>query len=174
MKYFGFTSLGSVYKHIAVLKRKGVLSSEKASARSVTLTQAEQNATPPNSVELPFLGYIAEGLPIETFPQASRVTVPVSLVSDASRSYVLEVTGDSMIADGIRDGDWIVVEGRENAHPGETVVGIIGTEATMKRFFPNGTNIRLEPANKAHQPIEVAADDFKIQGVCRGLVRRYD
>lgn len=177
MKYFGFTSLGSVYKHIAVLKRKGVLSAEKASARSVTLTQEEQNATPTNSVELPFLGYIAAGMPIETFPQAGRVTVPVTMVSDASRSYVLEVTGDSMIDDGIRDGDKIVVEARESANSGQTVVALVeGGQTALKRFYNDtaGGTIKLVPANKNIETIILPAEKVKVQGVVKGLVRDYE
>jgi repressor LexA len=177
MKYFGFTSLGSVYKHIAVLKRKGVLSAEKASARSVTLTQEEQNATPSNSIELPFLGYIAAGMPIETFPQAGKVTVPVSMVSDASRSYVLEVTGDSMIDDGIRDGDKIVVEARDTANAGQTIVALVeGTQTTLKRFYNDAGqgNFRLVPANKNLESVIVSAAQLKIHGIVKGLVREYE
>ena len=157
MRHFGFSSLGSVYKHISVLKRRGILNAEKNSARSVVLATPERPSVAPGSVvEVPFLGIIAAGVPIETFPQAGTITVPSGMVSDARKSYVLQVRGDSMIDDHILDGDLIVVEARSTANPGETVVALLNrSETTLKRYHPEGEYVRLEPANPNFKPITV-------------------
>lgn len=174
MEHFGFNSLGSVYKHINVLKRKGVLLAEKSSARSVALTAPAAHYSIGRTVELPFLGQIAAGLPIETFPQAGTMSVLASLVKDPTKSYVLQVRGDSMIEDQIMDGDLIVVEAREVALPGETVVALVnGHETTLKRYYPQGQYVHLEAANPNYQPIIVRQDQLQIQGILLGLVRKY-
>lgn len=173
MAHFGFSSLGSVYKHINVLKRKGALMAQKNSARSIALSSDDLSS---RGLELPFLGYIAAGLPIETFPQAETMLVPVHLVSKPQKSYVLQVRGDSMIEDGITDGDFIVVEARATAQPGETVVALINKqETTLKRFYPeaDGELVRLEAANPNYDPIVVSRAQLTIQGVVRGLIRDY-
>ena len=175
MEHFGFSSLGSVYKHINVLKRRGVLSAEKNSARSISLV--EPGFMPNHSertVDLPFLGQIAAGVPIETFPQAGQIAVPADLVIKPQSSYVLQVKGDSMVEDHVLDGDLVIVEARSAATPGETVVALVnGSETTLKRYHPQGEYVRLEPANANYKPIVVKARDVVIQGVLLGMVRRY-
>ncbi len=173
MKHFGFSSLGSVYKHISVLKRRGVLSAEKNSARSVVLVQGDQKSVKGQTIELPFLGMIAAGSPLETFPQAGTMCVPSGMVQKPEDSFVLQVRGDSM-GDGIQEGDLVIVQSSSSARPGDTVVALIdGNETTLKRYFLDGNNVRLEPANPSYQPIVVAKDRVTIQGLLRGLIRRY-
>jgi repressor LexA len=100
--------------------------------------------------------------------------VPPQLRGEAPRDhYVLRVAGDSMIEEGIHDGDWVVVERREQAAVGEMVVALIGDEVTLKRFFPEGDRIRLQPSNAAMAPLRVPATDVRVQGIVVGLMRRY-
>jgi repressor LexA len=175
MAHFGFRSLGSVYKHVSVLKRKGALAAEKNSARSIALTRPDQQLPLGRMVELPFLGYVAAGIPIETIPQAGTMSIPASLVVDLNKSYILQVRGDSLTDDQILDGDLIIVEARSSATHGETIVALINrNETIVKRFCTDGPFVRLEGSNNPTiQPIVVRQEDVRIQGVVRGLLRRY-
>ncbi|HLX11041.1 MAG TPA: transcriptional repressor LexA, partial [Thermoanaerobaculia bacterium] len=136
---------------------------------------------PPGSDhDLPFYGRIAAGRPIEAVSGNERVTVPAHLLSsraaapaDASNHYVLRVVGDSMVEDGIHDGDFVIVLRREVAEAGEMVVALVGDEATLKRFYPEGTMVRLQPANPNMQPFRVPARDVRVQGVVVGLMRKF-
>lgn len=139
-----------------------------------------------NVVTLPVLGRVAAGLPIEYAEYDQSVEVPLSLFSrpvstshrpDLSEShYVLRVKGDSMIGDGILDGDYVVIEKRAQAEQGQTVVAMIGTEATIKRFYKKKNQIELRAANPAYEPILIDSmtetRDFRIEGVLVGLIRK--
>ena len=126
-------------------------------------------------VQLPFLGLIAAGQPIEAVADHERVDVPQHLLTSGNGGdhFVLKVRGDSMIDEGIHDGDLIVVQRREAATAGDMVVALVGDDATLKRFYPEGREIRLQPANPAMQPIRVPAADVRIQGIVVGLMRRF-
>lgn len=123
-------------------------------------------------VELPLLGTIAAGLPIEAVEQRESVRVPADMVG-RRETYVLKVRGSSMIGDGILDGDFVIVERRDHASNGETVVAMInGQEVTLKRFYIEADGVRLQPANPAMPPIYLRNGDFAIQGVMIGLLRK--
>lgn len=144
----------------------------------------------PSVVALPLLGRVAAGLPIEYAEYDQTVEVPLSLFSRpttkshrerfAENHYVLRVKGDSMIGDGILEGDYVIVEKRSTATAGETVVAMIGTEATIKRFYKKktstGTQIELRAANPNYEPILIDSltetRDFRIEGVMVGLIRK--
>ena len=105
---------------------------------------------------------------------AESIGVPADMVQDPTHSFVLRVQGDSMINEQIRDGDFVVIERRDTARDGETVVALIdGSEATLKRFFQDGKQVRLEPANPEMQPILVPAGRLQVQGVVVGVIRKY-
>jgi len=105
---------------------------------------------------------------------SESLAVPRPLFSErADEHFVLRVAGDSMIDEGIHDGDWVVVERRDSARPGEMVVALVGDEVTLKRFFPEGSQIRLQPANPAMAPLRFPAGDVRVQGIVVGLMRRY-
>ena len=124
--------------------------------------------------ELAFLGRIAAGRPIEALSGRETIAVPSLLFGDRAQDhYVLRVVGDSMIDEGIHDGDWVVIERRERAVPGEMVVALVGDEVTLKRFYPEGERVRLQPANPAMSPLRVTAADVRVQGIVVGLMRRY-
>ena len=167
---FGLSSVATVHKHVQHLVEKGLL--RKGWNRSRSLEP--QPPPGPGPVVLPLAGVVAAGAPIEAIEDVETIAVPAELVSPRAESFVLRVRGDSMIDEQIRDGDYVVVERRSEARDGETVVALVrGHEATLKKLQRRGSKVRLLPANSALAPIEVPAREVRIQGVVRGLLRRY-
>lgn len=170
---FGFSSYGTAYKHLKLLQQKGFLRRDWNQKRGIELIRAIPGAET-SERDLPFYGYIAAGRPIEALSGNERVTVPGHLLSPRGGDhYVLRVSGVSMINEGIYDGDFVIVLRREQAEPGEMVVALVGDEATLKRFYPEGPMVRLQPANPDMQPIRVPARDVRVQGVVVGLMRKF-
>lgn len=168
----GVSSLATVHEHLQTLTKKGVIRRFEGAVRGIELLD-KSAATVTNGIELPVLGFIAAGQPIEpiTDPNATLKVSP-SMVSGKRRSYVLQVRGDSMIDEGILDGDFVVIEENKEARDGEIVVALLDNGlATLKKFFKEATRIRLEPANSSMSPI--FAKNVKIQGKVVGLVRRF-
>ncbi len=169
-EHFGFSSYGTAYKHLKLLVEKGYLKRDRHQRRGLELTGGEAAA----GEELPFMGRIAAGRPIEAVPGSDRLVIPRQLFGERSQDhYVLRVAGDSMIGEGIHDGDWVVVERRERAEVGEMVVALIGDDATLKRFYPEGEQVRLQPSNPAMAPLRFPAAEVRVQGIVVGLMRRY-
>ncbi len=169
---FGLSSVATVHKHVQHLVEKGWLRKSWNRSRSVEPVAAAGAET--GSIELPLLGVVAAGAPIEAIEVAEHIAVPREMVSRREETFVLRVRGDSMIEEQIRDGDYVVVEQRHEARNGQTVVALVGgSEATLKRFYRRGAKVILEPANQALRPIEAPASEVQIRGVVRGLLRRY-
>lgn len=171
-KALGVSSLATVHEHLQTLERKGLIKKKGGTTRGISLTTASisQNY---DGVEAPILGYIAAGTPIEPYIDPNA-TIPVSrnLISSTKRVFVLQVRGESMIDDGICDGDYVVVEQQEQADNGDIVVALLDNGlATLKRYFREATRIRLEPANRQMSPI--FAKNVTIQGRVVGIIRRY-
>jgi repressor LexA len=125
------------------------------------------------AVELPMLGYVAAGAPIEAVAGSETIAVPEDLVGRRD-TYVLRVRGDSMIDEQIRDGDFVVVEDRKTAENGEMVIALLGgSDVTLKKFYRDSGRVRLQPANPAMQPILVDPSSVQIQGVVVGVMRKY-
>lgn len=168
--HFRLASVATVHKHVSQLVQKGWLKKAWNRSRSLEPTRIEGEA--PN--ELPLLGVVAAGAPIEAIEQNESIAVPAGFVRGEDERFVLQVRGDSMIEEQIRDGDFVVVERRSEARNGDTVVALLrGEEATLKTFEQRGATVRLIPANATMQPIEVPADEVEIRGVVRGLLRHY-
>ncbi len=168
---FGLKSVATVHKHVQHLVEKGYLRKAWNRSRSVEPMDDDRGA---GLVELPMLGTVAAGSPIEVFETDERVPVPESMVRRRGESFVLRVRGDSMIDEHIQDGDYVVVESKPEARNGETVVALVrGSEATLKKFYRKGPKVVLEPANQTLRPIEVPAQDVQIRGVVTGLLRSY-
>lgn len=166
----GLSSVATVHKHVSLLSEKGFLQRTWNQNRSIELTEEDR----PGTLRLPLNGTIAAGVPIEAVPTSETLCVPADMVRVPEQSYVLRVRGDSMIDEQIRDGDYVIIEARDAAGDGETVVALVdGSEATLKRFSRMGGRIRLEPANPAMKPIVLAAERVRIQGVAIGVLRRY-
>jgi repressor LexA len=167
---FGLASVATVHKHVQHLVEKGLL--RKGWNRSRSLEPVPPAG--PGPVALPLAGVVAAGVPIEAIEDQETIGVPPDLVPPRAESFVLRVRGDSMIDEQIRDGDFVVVERCSEARDGETVVALIrGHEATLKKLQRRGAKVRLVPANASMAPIELPARDVRIQGVVRGLLRRY-
>jgi len=172
-EHFGFSSYGTAYKHLKLLAEKGYLKRDRHQRRGLELLPSA-GIGEGSEAELPFLGRIAAGRPIEAVAGDETIGVPHLLFGERPQEhYVLRVAGDSMIEEGIHDGDWVVVERRERARPGEMVVALVGDEATLKRFYPEGELIRLQPSNPVMAPLRVPASDVRVQGIVVGLMRRY-
>jgi len=122
--------------------------------------------------KITLLGLIAAGRPIEAIENPEPIEVPESMLGPGE-TYALRVRGDSMIEDGIQDGDLVLVRRAVEADDGATVVAVVEGEATLKRFFRRGTNVELRPANAALQSIHVPASRVEIRGILIGLMRRY-
>jgi repressor LexA len=170
---FGYSSYGTVHKHLKLLTEKGFITRAWNQKRGVQVADSGAQGNT-GEAELPFFGLIAAGQPIESVAGEDSIGVPGHLLSRGSRDhYVLRVTGDSMIEEGIHDGDLVVVQQQDEAEVGEMVVALVGSEATLKRFFPEGEEVRLQPANHQMQPIRVPARSVRIQGIVVGLMRRF-
>jgi repressor LexA len=168
----GVSSLATVHEHLQALVKKGVIKKFDGAVRGIEVLDDKISSTL-KDVELPILGFIAAGQPIMTFtdPDAT-MAVPPHMISNKKKSYVLQVKGDSMIEDGILDGDFVIIEEASVARDGEIVVALLENGlATLKRFFKEPNRIRLEPANASMEPIY--ATDVKIQGKCVGVIRRF-
>ena len=168
----GVSSLATVHEHIQALVAKGVVKKFEGAVRGIEVLD-RQISQALKGIEIPLLGFIAAGQPIMPYtdPDAT-INVPTHLLSGKKRSYVLQVKGDSMIEDGILDGDFVIIEEQVTANDGEIVVALLDKGlATLKRFFREPTRIRLEPANAAMEPIY--ATNIKIQGKCVGVIRRF-
>ena len=165
----GLSSLATVHKHLQNLEGKGLIKRNWNHSRAIEVTQRAHV----RGGSLKLLGEVAAGLPIEAIENPESVDVPRSFVG-TKESFVLKVRGSSMIDDGIRDGDLLIVESRRTAQPGQTVVALIdGAEATVKKFYPEGEIVLLQPANEAMAPLRYPAERVQLQGVVVGLMRKY-
>jgi len=169
---FGYSSLATVHEHLSNLERKGYIRKSYNESRSIELVAPDRGEP---AVELPLLGSVAAGLPIEAVTDNETLAVPPDMVRRSRENYVLRVEGNSMIDEQIRDGDYIVVQAQPTAHDGQMVVALVGGDAaTVKKLYREPDDrIRLQPANEAMQPILVDAADVRVQGVVVGVIRKY-
>jgi repressor LexA len=188
--HFGFSSYGTVYKHLSLLEKKGlirrdwnqkrgveVVDQEKSTGetRGASSSSASSSSSSSSSSavrELPLFGTIAAGRPLDVDVSDETITVPEHLTT-RGENYVLKVRGDSMVEDGIMDGDLVIISRRERAENGEMVVANVNGEVTLKRLYREGERVRLQPANSMMSPIYAAARDVSVQGVVVGLMRRF-
>jgi repressor LexA len=169
---FSYSSLATVHEHLSNLERKGYIRKSYNESRSLELVSRQSTQA---AIELPLLGAVAAGLPIETIESHETLAVPPDMVRRKKDNYVLRVEGNSMIEEQIRDGDYIVVQSQEVAEDGQMVVALVGGDAaTVKKLYREpGNRIRLQPANATMAPIVVNANDVRIQGVVVGVIRKY-
>ena len=172
----GLNSLATVHKRVTNLEKKGLLTRDYNRSRSIDLLpprgKLKQSMAVNTGVVLPLVGRIAAGRPIEAVETAETISL-----ADFVRSkevFVLEVRGDSMQDEAILNGDFVLVEKTKTAHNGDIVVALIDhSDATLKRFFREGDNIRLQPSNAAMKPIIVPAASVEVQGRVIGVLRKY-
>ncbi|HUX65866.1 MAG TPA: transcriptional repressor LexA [Terriglobales bacterium] len=169
------SSLATVHAHLSKLEKKGYLRRSFNQSRSIELrrTPAKRPAAASLPQSLPLLGRIAAGLPMEAVEGNEEISLADVVGNRAT--FVLEVRGESMIEDHIMNGDYVMVERREQAEDGQIVVALVdGVEATLKRLYhEKGGMLRLQPANSAMPPIRVAARRVQIQGRVIGVLRKY-
>ena len=167
----GLSSRGSMHKQVQALIDAGLVEPMNNQRRGIRLIEHEQEAA--NDNEIPMMGYIAAGRPIEAMENPENMFVPPDLRSDKP-CYVLQVKGDSMIDEGILDGDWVVIEQRDTARNGEIVVALVdNSDATLKRIEQKPGEVVLHPANESMSPMHFHPDQVKIQGVLVGQMRSY-
>lgn len=169
---FGFQSLATVHEHLTNLERKGMIRRTHNESRAIEVVPPKGQV---GATELPLLGLVAAGEPIEAISADETIAVPDELVPRRGRSYVLKVRGTSMIDEQICDGDYVIVQERNQADNGQMVVALVhGTSATVKKFYrePGGW-IRLQPANSTMSPLRVNERDIVVQGVVVGVIRKY-
>lgn len=169
-EHFGLSSPATIHSHIQSLKNKGLLKTSFNEARSIELVNSEVNWTA--ALELPLVGLITAGVPIEAIEENETIAVPADFVTDSANSYVLKVKGESMIDEGILNGDFVIVERNPSPRDGDVVVALLNNAyATLKKFYREQKRIRLQPANSTMKPIY--ATDPLIQGVVRGVIRKF-
>ena len=167
-RHFGFRSFRSVQKHLAQLERKGYIRiPERNRSRMITLVEHGGR-----SMVLKLAGVVAAGSPIEAVEQYESVDVPEEMLG-SGEYFGLKVRGNSMIDEGIVEGDTIIVQKQSTAQNGQTVVALVDGEATVKKFFRRKDGVELRPANATMSSIFVRDGEFTIQGVVVGLLRRY-
>jgi repressor LexA len=169
---FGYSSLATVHEHLSNLERKGYIRKAYNESRSIEMVPEDGGVA---ATELPLLGRVAAGVPIEAVEDRESLAVPRDMVRKGKDNFVLRVEGNSMIDEQIRDGDYIVVSSQPTADDGEVVVALVGGDsATVKRLYREpGNRIRLQPANPTMRPMILDAADVMVQGVVVGLIRRF-
>jgi repressor LexA len=168
---FNYSSLATVHEHLSNLERKSYIRRRYNESRGIEILPSERY---PRAVQIPLMGTVAAGVPIEAIEQHESICVPEDFVRRGGNHYVLRVHGNSMIDDHICDGDFVVVNERASCDNGETVIALIdGTSATVKRFYrERDGRIRLQPRNETMAPIYVHENDVAIQGIVVGVMRR--
>jgi repressor LexA len=171
-RHFGYTSLATVHEHLENLKQKGYIRKSYNASRSIELVPTGMKVS---AIELPLLGQVAAGQPIEAVQDQETIAVPEDFLARGGQHYVLRVAGDSMIDEQIRDGDYVIVNSRNTATNGEMVVALVhGDSATVKKFYREGDGrIRLQPANPQMAPMYFPSHDVMVQGIVVGVIRRY-
>jgi repressor LexA len=169
-QHFGLSSLATIHKHLTNLERKGMIRRKWNRSRALEVVPQQRRTA---AVELPLVGRVAAGVPIEPIEQNDTIAVPEELIG-RGETFVLRVKGTSMVQEGILDGDYVVVSARAAADNGDTVVALVRGEATVKRFYrEKGGMVRLQPANDALAPILARANEVEIRGVVVAVMRKY-
>lgn len=168
-EFFGFKSLGSVQDYIRYLKSSGHLVSDTNSVRGLKPAPSQ---TQSDLIDIPLHGKVAAGNPIEAIEGNEQISVPAHMVSRGNH-YALTISGESMIEDGILDGDTVIIKEQNTAKNGETIIAVVNNEATIKRFYNKKNQIELHPANSSMKPIIIEDGDFNIKGILVGLIRAY-
>ena len=173
-RQFQMSSSASVHAILTALEREGLIKRIPNVSRGIQIVE-QQETTTDESNDIPLLGTVAAGQPIEAILSHDTVAVPKDM-QGRGRTFALRVRGDSMIEENIQDGDIIVVASQKTADNGQVVVALIdGNYATVKKFYREPDFIRLEPANPQFKPIFIKTPErIQIQGVVRGLLRKYD
>lgn len=172
-QFLGLSSLATVHEHLAVLEKKGLIRRYKGAVRGIEVLDNEMQPQINSLIDLPILGFIACGEPIEPYTDPNAMlAVNSNLIRHGDKSYVLQAKGDSMIDDGILNGDYVVVKEQQFANNGDIVVAVLKNGfATLKRFYKEATRIRLQPANSTMSPIYVT--EVEVRGKVVAVIRQF-
>ena len=168
-RHLKLSSVATVHKHLRKLEEKGAVRRLTHQSRALAVVPSPEVAA---GARIPLLGTVAAGAPIEPIETPGTITVPQEFLG-RGETFALRVRGDSMIDDGIHDGDVVIVESRRDAPNGATVVALVEGEATVKRFYRRRGRIHLVPANERMAPIVAKDEDVELRGVVVALLRRY-
>lgn len=173
---FNLSSPATIHVHLENLRNKGFLKTSFNEARSIEIMKSTEllktGVNWAQALELPLMGLITAGEPIEAIEEHETIAVPADFVRDSANSYVLKVKGESMIEEGIMNGDYVIVERNPSPRDGDVVVALLNNAyATLKKFYREKSRIRLQPANSSMKPFY--SKDPLIQGVVRGVIRKY-
>lgn len=169
----GGISPTAAFAHVVALEKKGYVRRDPHRTRGLeVITTPGDRERKPNFYRLPVAGEIAAGRPIEAYEEHTEFLWVEASLARSSRNFILRVRGHSMIGDGINDGDYVVVQPQNTAENGDTVVALVGSGATLKRFYRERDHIRLQPANPFLEPMIVT--DVSIQGKVVAVIRRYE
>ena len=171
-EHFNYNSLATVHEHLTNIERKGYIKRTYNESRAIEILPSDVIS---GAVEIPLLGAVAAGSPIDVSTSDETVSVPEEFVRRPGNHYALRVRGQSMIDDQIRDGDLVVVNDRNSADNGEMVIAMLeGSSATVKRYYrERDGRIRLQPSNDQMAPIYVREDQMQVRGIVVGVLRRY-
>jgi repressor LexA len=168
--HLGLSSPATVHQLLSALEREGLIRRIPHASRGIEIVKQKEAE---QACEIPLLGVVAAGQPIEAILNQEIVCIPPDLLG-RGRTFALRVRGDSMIDEHIADGDFIIVESRQTADNGQTVVALVdGNDTTVKRFYREGKQVRLEAANPDYQPIIRPSESVSIQGIVIGVIRKY-
>lgn len=168
--YFEFSSTGTVAEYVNILEEKGYISKDAMEARAIQLTPAFDTGL--EIFNIPLEGVIDAGRPIEAIRTRETIDIPRDMMG--KKTFALRVRGESMIDDGILDGDYVIIEQTDSAKNGDIVVALVDNEnATLKRFYNEKDSIRLQPANSKMKPMRFAKKRITIQGKVRGVIRKF-
>lgn len=174
MDHFGMSSPGSMYKLIKTLQQKGALSKEKHSRRALMPIQSTKSTLEKSDFQIPLIGNLSIGYPLELFMHSKLISVPVSLVHNPDNTYLLQVQGDALLEESIQDGDLLLIEARQDIQPGEIILGLINQiDTVLKRYYPEGQSIRLESHHSMNSSLTLRSELISIQGILVGLIRIY-
>lgn len=170
----GLSSLATVHEHLSTLEKKGLIRRYRGAVRGIELLHKDDDKNIGNNIEVPVLGFIACGAPIEAYPDPNAtLMVSSTLIKAGDKSFVLQAKGDSMIDDGILSGDYVVVREQKMANNGDIVVAVLKNGfATLKRYYQEATRVRLQPANSTMSPMYVT--EVEIRGKVVAVIRQFN
>lgn len=171
--HFGFSSLSSVFQHIHALQKKGCIQLQKHTPRSLQLGE-KLSGLQDYLTHVPFIGRLKAGFPLETFAKIESMALPTAWIKNPENTYLLQVFGDTLFEEQIADGDFLIIEARQEIAPGEMALVLINNhDMLLKRYFPEENFIRLEASNPMYRPIIVRKENIATQGILIGQFRRY-
>lgn len=167
---FKITSTRGVFDHLKALERKGYI--KRVGKRAIEMLSQSGRSALPEAKEIPIVGRVRAGAPILAEENIDGFLAVANEIARGKETFALKVKGDSMVEDGILDGDYVVIRRQDTAENVDIVCALIGDEATLKRFYRNGNEVTLKPGNKNYDPITVSKGQFRILGKAVGVIRK--